>query len=80
MGARLEKGCLERAISPNIIFLAKGLSNEDVRVASVTAYQDIRPGADFKASDFVTIRVWGGGGGGIVERLELAQLEFEGSQ
>ena len=41
--------------------LAKeGLSTDDVRVARVTVYQEIRPGAGFKTGDFIKEKLGGG--------------------
>ena len=44
------KGNLE---SSYIFLFANELSNDDVRVAGGTVFQEIRPGAGFKTSDFV---------------------------
>ena len=37
----------------------KGLSTDDVGVARGTVFQEIRPGADFKAGDFVKEKLGG---------------------
>ena len=48
-----------------IFLVCEGLSNDDVGVARVTIFQKKRPGAGFKASNFVKEKL----GGATVERL-----------
>ena len=56
-------------MSPNIFLFAKGLSSDDVGVASVTVFAEVRPGAGFKTGDFVKEKLGRGGGGATVTRL-----------
>ena len=41
-----------KKICSYILFVCKGLSNDDVGVTRGTVFQKIRPGAVFKTSDF----------------------------
>ena len=58
MAARHEEGCCEASVL--VYFLGrKDLSNDDVRVARGTVFQEIRPGAGFKTGDLVKEKLGG---------------------
>ena len=44
-----------------LVCLHKGPSIDDVGVASVTAFQEMRPGTGFETGDFVKDKLRGGG-------------------
>ena len=54
-----------------IFLVCKGPSNDDVGVARGIVFQEIRPGAGFKTSDFVEEKL---GVGATVERLRASIL------
>ena len=58
MAARHEEGCYKKSIC-KYYFVRGGLSNDDVRVARGTVFQEIRPGAGFKTGDFVKEKLGG---------------------
>ena len=52
MAARHKEGCYLRNV-PVHLLVCNGLSNNGVGVARDTVFQEVRPGAGFKTSDFV---------------------------
>ena len=70
MAARLEKGCFEETILTYFL-VCKGLSNDDVGVAGVAVFQEIRPGVGFETGDVVEERF---GRATAVERLQRSPL------
>ena len=58
MAARHEEGCYEKSILKHF-HVCKGLSSDDVGVARVTVFQEIRRGAGFKTGDFVEANLEG---------------------
>ena len=43
---------MKNVSSKNFMLAKKGLSNDDVRLARGTVFQETRPGAGFKTGDF----------------------------
>ena len=74
MAARNEKGCHEKSTPKCLLVCKKGLSNDDVRVARGTVFQEIRLGAGFRTGDLV--KEEGVGGATTVGRLYLSQKCF----
>ena len=73
MAVRHKEGYHEKIII-TCFFLCKGPSNDDVGVAGGTVLQEIRSGAGFKTSDFVT------DGGATVERLRARKKNLKAGE
>ena len=47
-------------MSPRILLVCEGLTNDDVGVARGTVFQEVRPGASFKTCEISLEKSWGG--------------------